>query len=159
MWVCILSNGFNYLKVVKAEKLEKYCVLLEHWELNILVSVVKLMLKQYLDLIVLLSLCKLFLLKLRELKLYLWNTARFLNYSSKDVHLFLASTKHNFRRVSLEDVMELLGTGFLRGSCGFLRASGDMLKGTSSVSRDVRVGVTQVWITSVMIFWDCQTFV
>lgn len=42
--------------------------------------------------------------------------------------------------------MELLGTGFLRGSCGFLRASGDMLKGTSSVSRDVRVGVTQVWI-------------
>ncbi|KAI6068446.1 HEAT repeat-containing protein 5A isoform X5 [Aix galericulata] len=54
-----------------------------------------------------------------------------------------ASTKHNFRRISLEEVMELLGTGFLRGSSGFLRASGDMLKGTSSVSRDVRVGVTQ----------------
>ncbi|XP_072786297.1 HEAT repeat-containing protein 5A isoform X9 [Taeniopygia guttata] len=60
-----------------------------------------------------------------------------------------ASTKHNFRRISLEDVMELLGTGFLRGSCGFLRASGDMLKGTSSVSRDVRVGVTQTYVVFV----------
>ncbi|NWW65189.1 HTR5A protein, partial [Ifrita kowaldi] len=60
-----------------------------------------------------------------------------------------ASTKHNFRRISLEDVMELLGTGFLRGSCGFLRASGDMLKGTSSVSRDVRAGVTQAYVVFV----------
>uniref|UniRef100_A0A8C5TA83 HEAT repeat-containing protein 5A n=1 Tax=Malurus cyaneus samueli TaxID=2593467 RepID=A0A8C5TA83_9PASS len=51
--------------------------------------------------------------------------------------------------ISLEDVMELLGTGFLRGSCGFLRASGDMLKGTSSVSRDVRVGVTQAYVVFV----------
>lgn len=55
-------------------------------------------------------------------------------------------TKHNSRRISLEEVMELLGTGFLRGSHGFLRASGDMLKGTSSVSRDVRVGVTQAYV-------------
>ncbi|NXG15719.1 HTR5A protein, partial [Grallaria varia] len=60
-----------------------------------------------------------------------------------------ASTKHNFRRISLEEVMELLGTGFLRGSCGFLRASGDMLKGTSSVSRDVRVGITQAYVVFV----------
>ncbi|NXK89235.1 HTR5A protein, partial [Formicarius rufipectus] len=59
------------------------------------------------------------------------------------------STKHNFRRISLEEVMELLGTGFLRGSCGFLRASGDMLKGTSSVSRDVRVGITQAYVIFV----------
>uniref|UniRef100_A0A663ME58 HEAT repeat-containing protein 5A n=1 Tax=Athene cunicularia TaxID=194338 RepID=A0A663ME58_ATHCN len=60
-----------------------------------------------------------------------------------------ASVRHNFRRISLEEVMELLGTGFLRGSCGFLRASGDMLKGTSSVSRDVRVGVTQAYVVFV----------
>ncbi|NXK58067.1 HTR5A protein, partial [Sylvietta virens] len=60
-----------------------------------------------------------------------------------------ASTKHNVCRISLEDVMELLGTGFLRGSCGFLRASGDMLKGTSSVSRDVRVGITQAYVVFV----------
>ncbi|XP_015720420.1 HEAT repeat-containing protein 5A isoform X2 [Coturnix japonica] len=59
------------------------------------------------------------------------------------------STKHNSRKISLEEVMELLGTGFLRGSYGFLRASGDMLKGTSSVSRDVRVGVTQAYVVFV----------
>ncbi|NXU85584.1 HTR5A protein, partial [Xiphorhynchus elegans] len=59
------------------------------------------------------------------------------------------SAKHNLRRISLEEVMELLGTGFLRGSCGFLRASGDMLKGTSSVSRDVRVGITQAYVVFV----------
>ncbi|XP_053922751.1 HEAT repeat-containing protein 5A isoform X1 [Cuculus canorus] len=60
-----------------------------------------------------------------------------------------ACTRHNLRRISLEEVMELLGTGFMRGSCGFLRASGDMLKGTSSVSRDVRVGVTQAYVVFV----------
>ncbi|ELW63200.1 HEAT repeat-containing protein 5A [Tupaia chinensis] len=54
-----------------------------------------------------------------------------------------AGSRQSIRRVSLEEVLELLGTGFLRGSSGFLRASGDMLKGTSSVSREVRVGVTQ----------------
>uniref|UniRef100_A0A667XVW1 HEAT repeat-containing protein 5A n=1 Tax=Myripristis murdjan TaxID=586833 RepID=A0A667XVW1_9TELE len=47
-------------------------------------------------------------------------------------------------RSSLEEVMDLLWGGFLRGGAGFLRASGDMLKGTSSVSKDVRIGVTQV---------------
>lgn len=49
--------------------------------------------------------------------------------------------------------MDLLLAGFLRGGAGFLRTSGDLLKGTSSVGKDVRVGVTQVenqlaqWIT------------
>ncbi|KAM5242315.1 HEAT repeat-containing protein 5A isoform 11-T11 [Hipposideros larvatus] len=60
-----------------------------------------------------------------------------------------AASRQNIRRVSLEEVLELLGTGFLRGSSGFLRASGDMLKGTSSVSRDVRVGVTQAYVVFV----------
>uniref|UniRef100_A0A8C3YRM5 HEAT repeat-containing protein 5A n=1 Tax=Catagonus wagneri TaxID=51154 RepID=A0A8C3YRM5_9CETA len=60
-----------------------------------------------------------------------------------------AASRQSVRRVSLEEVLELLGTGFLRGSSGFLRASGDMLKGTSSVSRDVRVGVTQAYVVFV----------
>lgn len=60
----------------------------------------------------------------------------------------IAVSRQSIRRLSLEEVLELLGTGFLRGSSGFLRASGDMLKGTSSVSRDVRVGVTQVRVTN-----------
>uniref|UniRef100_A0A7M4E4E5 HEAT repeat-containing protein 5A n=1 Tax=Crocodylus porosus TaxID=8502 RepID=A0A7M4E4E5_CROPO len=60
-----------------------------------------------------------------------------------------ASARPNVRKLSLEEAMELLGTGFLRGSSGFLRASGDILKGTSSVSRDVRVGVTQTYVVFV----------
>ncbi|XP_041668819.1 HEAT repeat-containing protein 5A isoform X4 [Cheilinus undulatus] len=52
-------------------------------------------------------------------------------------------------RSSLEEVMDLLSGGFLRGGAGFLRASGDMLKGTSSVSRDVRIGVTQACVVFV----------
>ncbi|XP_028251326.1 HEAT repeat-containing protein 5A isoform X4 [Parambassis ranga] len=52
-------------------------------------------------------------------------------------------------RSSLEEVMDLLSGGFLRGGGGFLRASGDMLKGTSSVSKDVRIGVTQACVVFV----------
>ncbi|XP_047467316.1 HEAT repeat-containing protein 5A [Mugil cephalus] len=52
-------------------------------------------------------------------------------------------------RSSLEEVMDLLSGGFLRGGGGFLRASGDMLKGTSSVSKDVRIGVTQICVVLV----------
>ncbi|XP_026637751.1 HEAT repeat-containing protein 5A isoform X3 [Microtus ochrogaster] len=64
-------------------------------------------------------------------------------------HPGAAASRQNACRVSLEEVLELLGTGFLRGSSGFLRASGDMLKGSSSVSRDVRVGVTQAYVVFV----------
>ncbi|XP_059208691.1 LOW QUALITY PROTEIN: HEAT repeat-containing protein 5A [Centropristis striata] len=52
-------------------------------------------------------------------------------------------------RSSLEEVMEVLSGGFLRGGASFLRASGDMLKGTSSVSKDVRIGVTQACVVFV----------
>uniref|UniRef100_A0A3Q3XDT8 HEAT repeat-containing protein 5A n=1 Tax=Mola mola TaxID=94237 RepID=A0A3Q3XDT8_MOLML len=61
-----------------------------------------------------------------------------------------ASTKQGGRvRGSLEEVMDLLSGGFLRGGAGFLRASGDMLKGTSSVGKDVRIGVTQACVVFV----------
>ncbi|XP_034418992.1 HEAT repeat-containing protein 5A isoform X2 [Cyclopterus lumpus] len=49
-------------------------------------------------------------------------------------------------RSSLEEAMDLLSGGFLRGGAGFLRASGDLLKGTSSVSKEVRIGVTQACV-------------
>ncbi|XP_058470663.1 HEAT repeat-containing protein 5A isoform X2 [Solea solea] len=52
-------------------------------------------------------------------------------------------------RSSLEEVMDLLTAGFLRGGAGFLRVSGDMLKGTSSVGKDVRIGVTQACVALV----------
>ncbi|XP_072123379.1 HEAT repeat-containing protein 5A isoform X1 [Mobula birostris] len=53
------------------------------------------------------------------------------------------------RKTSLEEAMDLLASGFLRGGSGFLRVSGEMLKGCSSLTRDVRVGVTQAYVTFV----------
>uniref|UniRef100_H3CA84 HEAT repeat-containing protein 5A n=1 Tax=Tetraodon nigroviridis TaxID=99883 RepID=H3CA84_TETNG len=50
---------------------------------------------------------------------------------------------------SLKAAMDLLSGGFLRGGAGFLRASGDMLKGTSSVGKEVRVGVAQTYVALV----------
>ncbi|XP_069049146.1 HEAT repeat-containing protein 5A isoform X2 [Lepisosteus oculatus] len=57
--------------------------------------------------------------------------------------------RQSLKKTSLEEVMDLLASGFLRGGTGFLRAGGDMLKGTSSVSRDVRVGITQACVVFV----------
>ncbi|XP_072344417.1 HEAT repeat-containing protein 5A isoform X2 [Scyliorhinus torazame] len=53
------------------------------------------------------------------------------------------------RKTSLEEAMDLLASGFLRGGSGFLRVSGEMLKGGSSVNRDIRIGVTQAYVVFV----------
>ncbi|XP_038637209.1 HEAT repeat-containing protein 5A isoform X2 [Scyliorhinus canicula] len=53
------------------------------------------------------------------------------------------------RKTSLEEAMDLLASGFLRGGSGFLRVSGEMLKGSSSVNRDIRIGVTQAYVVFV----------
>lgn len=37
--------------------------------------------------------------------------------------------------------------GFLRGGVGFLKGTGEIIKGNSSVNREVRVGVTHVCTT------------
>lgn len=58
--------------------------------------------------------------------------------------VFLSVMRQNVKRATLEEVLELMATGFLRGGSGFLRSGGEMLKGGGSVSREVRVGVTQV---------------
>ncbi|XP_039207826.1 HEAT repeat-containing protein 5A isoform X2 [Crotalus tigris] len=60
-----------------------------------------------------------------------------------------ASARQHVRKISFMEALELLGTGFLRGSSGFLRTGGDILKGISSVSRDVRVGVTQAYVVFI----------
>jgi len=52
--------------------------------------------------------------------------------------------RQNVKRATLEEVLELMATGFLRGGSGFLKSGGEMLKGGGSVSREVRVGVTEV---------------
>uniref|UniRef100_A0A8C9RT05 HEAT repeat-containing protein 5A n=1 Tax=Scleropages formosus TaxID=113540 RepID=A0A8C9RT05_SCLFO len=57
--------------------------------------------------------------------------------------------KESVKRTSFAEAMELLSGGFLRGGASFLRASGDMLKGTSSVSKDIRVGISQACVVLV----------
>lgn len=57
---------------------------------------------------------------------------------------FLKVMRQNVKRATLEEVLELMATGFLRGGSGFLKSGGEMLKVGGSVNREVRVGVTQV---------------
>uniref|UniRef100_A0A8B9T194 HEAT repeat-containing protein 5B n=1 Tax=Anas platyrhynchos TaxID=8839 RepID=A0A8B9T194_ANAPL len=52
-------------------------------------------------------------------------------------------------RATLEEVLELMATGFLRGGSGFLKSGGEMLKVGGSVNREVRVGVTQAYVVFV----------
>jgi len=40
-------------------------------------------------------------------------------------------------------------SGFLRGGVGFLKGTGEMIKGSSGVNREVRVGVTHVSTYSI----------
>ncbi|XP_032821133.2 HEAT repeat-containing protein 5B isoform X4 [Petromyzon marinus] len=60
-----------------------------------------------------------------------------------------AVMRQNVRKATLEEVFELLATGFLRGGSGFLRSGGEMLKGGGSIPREVRVGVTQAYVVFV----------
>ncbi|MCL4124784.1 UNVERIFIED_CONTAM: hypothetical protein GTU68_043849 [Idotea baltica] len=50
---------------------------------------------------------------------------------------------------SLEEALNVLLTGFLRGGSSFLKGTGEMIKGSSSVSREVRVGITQAYVVFV----------
>ncbi|XP_048863454.1 HEAT repeat-containing protein 5B isoform X1 [Brienomyrus brachyistius] len=60
-----------------------------------------------------------------------------------------AIMRQNVKRATLEEVLELMSTGFLRGGSSFLKSGGEMLKGGGSVSREVRVGVTQAYVVFV----------
>ncbi|XP_045624859.2 LOW QUALITY PROTEIN: HEAT repeat-containing protein 5B [Procambarus clarkii] len=51
--------------------------------------------------------------------------------------------------LSLEEALTILLTGFLRGGSSFLKGTGEMIKGSSSVSREVRVGITQAYVVLV----------
>lgn len=61
--------------------------------------------------------------------------------------LLAAALPKGAKILKLEDVLNILGSGFLRGGTGgFLKGStaGEMIKGSTSANRDVRVGVTHV---------------
>lgn len=50
------------------------------------------------------------------------------------------------KQAKLEEVLNLMASGFLRGGIGFLKnsAAGEMIKGSGSINREIRVGVTHV---------------
>lgn len=62
----------------------------------------------------------------------------------------------NYKQISLDEVLNILMSGFLRGGVGFLKGTGEIIKGSSSINREVRVGVTHVRkntnINSILIF-------
>ncbi|XP_067647138.1 HEAT repeat-containing protein 5B isoform X4 [Eurosta solidaginis] len=58
-------------------------------------------------------------------------------------------TKNQARNVSLDEVLGILMSGFLRGGVSFLKGTGEIIKGSSSVNREVRVGVTHSYVVFV----------
>ncbi|GAA48430.1 HEAT repeat-containing protein 5A [Clonorchis sinensis] len=61
------------------------------------------------------------------------------------------STPSRSKTVPLNDALALLATGFLKGPGGFLKgtSASDMIKGTNSVNREVRIGVTYAYVEFV----------
>lgn len=55
-------------------------------------------------------------------------------------------TGKSLRPTSLDEAFGILMSGFLRGGVSFLKGTGEMIKGSSGVNREVRVGVTHVII-------------
>lgn len=60
----------------------------------------------------------------------------------KGVNTVPSSSK--LRPTSLDEALGILMSGFLRGGVSFLKGTGEIIKGTSGVNREVRVGVTHV---------------
>lgn len=56
----------------------------------------------------------------------------------------LAQAAKPVRPTSLDEAFGVLMSGFLRGGVSFLKGTGEMIKGSSGVNREVRVGVTHV---------------
>ncbi|XP_076643444.1 HEAT repeat-containing protein 5B isoform X1 [Halictus rubicundus] len=55
----------------------------------------------------------------------------------------------NYKQISLDEVLNILMAGFLRGGVGFLKGTGEIIKGNSSINREVRVGVTHAYVVFV----------
>ncbi|KAK5639624.1 hypothetical protein RI129_012116 [Pyrocoelia pectoralis] len=57
----------------------------------------------------------------------------------------------NVKLVSLDESLGILMSGFLRGGVGFLKGTGEIIKGSSGVNREIRVGVTHAYVVFVQI--------
>ncbi|XP_055323720.1 HEAT repeat-containing protein 5B isoform X3 [Sitodiplosis mosellana] len=53
------------------------------------------------------------------------------------------------RQTSIDEAFGILMSGFLRGGASFLKGTGEMIKGSSGVNREVRVGVTHAYVVFV----------
>ncbi|XP_038116555.1 HEAT repeat-containing protein 5B isoform X3 [Culex quinquefasciatus] len=60
-----------------------------------------------------------------------------------------ASSAKSLRPISLDDALGVLMSGFLRGGVSFLKGTGEIIKGSSGVNREVRVGVTHAYVVFV----------
>lgn len=58
------------------------------------------------------------------------------------------NNSNKIRIVSLEEALNLLASGYLRGGIGFLKA-GEMIKGSSTVNREIRLGVSHAYVAFV----------
>lgn len=67
----------------------------------------------------------------------------------QSLQLYHASTNtsNKIRLVSIEEALGLLSSGYLKGGIGFLKA-GEMIKGTSSANREIRIGVSHAYVES-----------
>ncbi|CAG2106764.1 unnamed protein product, partial [Medioppia subpectinata] len=63
---------------------------------------------------------------------------------------YLTQHSSKTRVVTLEEALNLLASGFLRGGIGFLKSGGEMIKGVT-VSRETRVGVTHAYVVVVSV--------
>lgn len=55
------------------------------------------------------------------------------------------------RVTSLDEALGVLMSGFLRGGTSFLKGTGEMIKGSSGINREVRVGVTHAYVVFVRV--------
>lgn len=53
--------------------------------------------------------------------------------------------------LSLEEALTIMMSGFLRGGVGFLKNTGEIIKGSSGMNREVRVGVTHAYVVFVQL--------
>ncbi|XP_075146419.1 HEAT repeat-containing protein 5B isoform X2 [Haematobia irritans] len=60
-----------------------------------------------------------------------------------------SQSKASMRTVSLDETLNILMSGFLRGGGSFLKGTGEIIKGSSSVNREIRVGVTHAYVVFV----------
>ncbi|XP_055609550.1 HEAT repeat-containing protein 5B isoform X4 [Uranotaenia lowii] len=60
-----------------------------------------------------------------------------------------ASSTKSLRTTSLDEALGVLMGGFLRGGVSFLKGTGEIIKGSSGVNREVRVGVTHAYVVFV----------